>query len=740
MSRIAAVVTALAVATAVATAARATEADREAVRKAITAELAHAPLAGARVGIAISSLEDGTLVYTHDADALLNPASNVKLFTSAAALARLGPEYRFTTEFSLDKAIRGGVAPGNLYVKGRGDPTLTLERLYSIASGLVHRGLHRVSGDLVLDASFFDADKAGPGWEQETSDKSYAAFVAPLSVAKNAVTIYVTPGDRPGQRARVELDPDCPAVVLDNRVVTAPATGRKRIVPHTEALADGRTRVIVSGRLPLKRQSGEPLTLVFTRRISEPARFAGEVMKSVFARRGLTVRGKIRLGAAPAGTPFYTAESASLAEVVREMNKVSSNFDAEMILKTLGAEQGGAPGTWPKGVEIVEQFLAEVGVPRGSYVMKNGSGLNDTNRFSARQVTSLLGDMSKRFTFAADYLGSLGIAGRDGTVRLRMEGTEAVGRIRAKTGTLESVSALSGYAQAVGGEKFVFSILVNDINGGHAPVVAAIDRLGAAIAAEGAPNGPAQAVAELKPDAAALPELKARVSTYEALARLADKRNLPFLRTALRTERDPVLKAVVADALFQSDPDSGGALLLDAFQPTPEIVGKLRAVGAELQLPVPVVNSLIDLAAEGNADALSRLIALAPLARGDSGLEAMLEDGFCEIGRTAPDELIAALTTAGDASKDALELAGRGINAAADKADHPLLKAVKARVDAGLAPAQAILSGIAAGMEAAQHPPPKCKAGTPGCTSDTTAPAPTATPVEPTLDAKVVGG
>jgi len=151
-------------------------------------------------------------------------------------------------------------------------------------------------------------------------------------------------------------------------------------------------------------------------------------------------------------------ESSELGEIIHDMNKISSNFIAEMVVKTLGAELKGTPGSWPKGLEVAEDLLAELGIPRGTYVLKNGSGLNDTNRFTAKQIATLLQAVWKRFPVASEFVSSLGIAARDGTMRLRMEGTDAAGRLRAKTGTLERVTALSGYVQSLGGERFVFSV------------------------------------------------------------------------------------------------------------------------------------------------------------------------------------------------------------------------------------------------------------------------------------------
>ena len=223
-------------------------------------------------------------------------------------------------------------------------------------------------------------------------------------------------------------------------------------------------------------------------------------------------------------------ESPELVEIVRDMNKVSSNFIAEMLVKALGAELKGTPGSWQKGLEVAEDLLSELGVPRGTYVLRNGSGLNDTNRLTARQMAVLLQAVWKRFPVAAEFISSLGIAARDGTMRLRMEGTDAAGRLRAKTGTLERVTALSGYVQSLGGERFVFSVLVNDWNGKSGPVISSIDRLGVMLASVGAPEAGAREAAlaslsQLSPQEATPAELKARIATYAQLASKADKKN-----------------------------------------------------------------------------------------------------------------------------------------------------------------------------------------------------------------------
>lgn len=653
--------------------------DRAQLRARIEALLAQPPLSTARISGEVVSLEDGAVVWSRAPEEKLNPASNTKVVTAAAALVGLGPEYRFTTEVLADKPLARGKVK-TLVVRGKADPTLDTERLQSIAADLWHRGLRQVQ-DLVLDDTWFDAQPWGPGWEQEESDKSYAAPAGALSLNHNSVGIWVLPAERPG-RARVELEPEAKGYfTVDNRVQTVKAGSRKRLVPHTVG-ETGRTRVVVQGRLPA---GSEPQ--VFWRRVTEPVFYFGYAFKQALQERGIKVTGKVLRHQAPEGLESAaTYDSPPLAEVVREMNKVSSNFQAEMLLKALGAERKGPPGTWAKGAEAAEEVLVGLGLPKGTYLLKNGSGLNDVNRFSARQMVTVLKAMWTRFNVSAEFVASLSVAAKDGTLRLRMEGTEAAGRLRAKTGTLEKVTALSGYLQAAGGERLVFSLLVNDWTGRAGPVVAGVDRFGAVLASAGAELSPAdRALLALGEKAELTPaELKARLATYASMAAAADKKNTPFLRAEIRAARDPLLKVAAADALFRADPEGGGgSALLDALPVDPALFARLRAVGRELLLPLPLVSTLLDLGAEGNGEALARLVALSPLGRGpaaDAELEEALAEGLYDVSEAAPDEVVAALAQAPEAqAQAALQLLAQGMTAAGQEPSRSALAAALAQ-------------------------------------------------------------
>jgi D-alanyl-D-alanine carboxypeptidase/D-alanyl-D-alanine-endopeptidase (penicillin-binding protein 4) len=673
---------------------------------ALRAIVGAGPLASARTGVVVADVESGQVLFARDADVLLNPASNVKLVTSAAALARLGPDFRFDTELYVDAGAGEGSARA-LYVRGKGDPTLVTERLWAIAGDLVHLGIRRV-GDVVVDESYFDGERTGPGFDQESGDRSYLAPAGAASLNWNTIAVHVAPGDRRGGKARVELEPASDLFDVDVRATTAPPGARRRIVVSS-VRAGARQRIVVDGRIPI----GSRMQTVW-RRIDDPALYLGHTLRRLMELRGARFAGKVRAGAVPQGARLvHVAQSESLAEVVRRLNKTSNNFVAEQLLKTLGAEAKGTPGSWPKGVAAVEEFLADVGVPRGAYVMRNGSGLNDTNRFSARQLVTLLRAMWARFPLHAEYLASLPVAGRDGTIRWRMEGSEAEGRLRAKTGTLENVTSLSGYVENAAHRTLAFAILVNDFSGRASGAVRSVDALGAALAASGGPPGSIGAAVALAkgaapPEAAPEADLAAKLRTYYGMGRAGDRRNVAFFRSALRSERDPTLRLALGECLYLSDPDSdtGRRTFVESVPADPEALARIfAAVGAGADgTDVPVLDSLGDLAADGTADALARLVELAPASTADGGLSRALGDALSDVAASAPDAMVTALAAASPAAQEAaIGALGAGI-ARSDERDHPFpaaLRAMAEKQDEAAAFARALVPRLTAAITAA---------------------------------------
>lgn len=627
--------------------------EREALRRAMQSVIDQSPLGTARVTVQVKSLDDGTVVFARDADELLNPASNVKLYTAAAALTQLGTEYRFETEFLTPSEFKEGKTKV-LYIRGKGDPTITTERLYGIVSELVHAGLKEVQ-DIVVDDTWFDADREPPGYDQESGDKAYLAPTGALSLNWNTVGVYLRPGDTVGSAGAIELEPASDYFVVEGQLATGTKTQRRFTVSSGVDRDHVRQKITVDGVVPVEKGAWSQW-----RKIDQPALYFGFTVKELLKQRGVKVKGRIRVGTVPPGQKMlHVAVSDTLDIVLKKLNKHSSNFVAEQLIKTLGAEKRGAPGSTANGIAVVEDFLAQdVGIARGSFVMKNGSGLNDANRFSATQTNKLLAYMAKNFPLMPEYLSALGIAGKDGTLKYRFEGSDAVGRLRAKTGTLENVSALSGYVQAVGGERFVFSVMVNDFPGRASTVVRHIDALGAAVAATGTSSGPSAAVASMtqsKSVVGPFAELRSRMKTYVTLAQKGERKSVPFLRTAWRSETDPALRAVIADALYQLEPrePSSAHMLLESALATDDVYGRLRKAAEADGLDVPVLPSLVELASAGSVDAAARLFEFVRASESDARASAWLSEQLAVVATDAPQELLLALKSSPQGERDA---------------------------------------------------------------------------------------
>ena len=423
-------------------------------------------LAGARISVMILDAESGKPIYSRNEKSGRNAASNVKLVTSSAALALLGPEFRWKTAVLGLAPPEGGraVSPagelqGDLFLRASGDPTLTAQDLAELASELGASGLRKVRGGLVVDATAFDGATVGPSYDEKDDSAAFRAPSSAASLNSNAVAVLITPGPSAGAPARVLLDPPSSNLVLAGRVITA-AKGPAAPTVQTSDAGNGQTRVTVSGRVRL---GGEPRIVL--RRIVHPDVFLGQTFKQILQKRGIAIDKPVRVAAAPKDglRTLATHDSPTLAVVVHELGKRSNNFVAEQVLRTLGAEVVGRPGTWQKGLDAVARYLEGIGIGRASYVMRNGSGLYDSNRFSAEQIATVIRSAMRDFRISGEFLASLAVSGADGTLANRMTGSAAERYVRAKTGTLAKVSCLSGVAGAPGQKPIVFSLLMNDV-------------------------------------------------------------------------------------------------------------------------------------------------------------------------------------------------------------------------------------------------------------------------------------
>lgn len=408
------------------------------------------------LGLYVRSVSTAQTLFSHHAAVGRIPASNVKLLTAAAALARLGPDYRFATDFYADAEARGGVVHGDLYLKGYGDPLFVQEKMRDLVRRLKLRGVRRVKGDLAADDSFFDAERYGRGWRVGRSIRPYLAPHGALSLNFSLVSVLVAPGEEPGGPARAALEPPSRALRLESRVKTA--RGERRRVALGRRRVKGKDVVRVSGRVP----AGEGMS-TWRVPVTDPTAFTAGAVAAEFERQGIVLEGRVRRAATPPGAKLLARNlSPSLGEVVRGLNKHSNNFVAEQILKTLGAEAYGAPGTAEKGLRAVRGFLISIGVPAKDFEIADGSGLSRMSRVSPRALVRLLEAAHNDFRLRPEFTASLAVYGVDGTVRKRRRTRAASRRVRVKTGMLRGVHAFSGYAAARNGEMLAFSVLVNE--------------------------------------------------------------------------------------------------------------------------------------------------------------------------------------------------------------------------------------------------------------------------------------
>jgi D-alanyl-D-alanine carboxypeptidase/D-alanyl-D-alanine-endopeptidase (penicillin-binding protein 4) len=439
-------------------------------------------LAGTRFGVQVVNVNTGEEVFSRNADEALSPASVMKVMTAATALRTLGPGHRFSTYISTEaEQIEGGVLDGDVFVRGHGDPTLVTEKVWRMVADLKALGVHKIDGDVLFDDTYFDKDRLIQGWRKKLDMVNGPAYFAPLgalSVNFNTVALLVGPGDTKGAPGNVMLETPVDLVLVANEVTTGGPGSRKRFSVEREVDSrTGKMTLTVSGTVPA---GSEPVKLY--RSITKPRAYFMQLFEYLMDERGIEVTGKYKAGKSPKGARILTRmDSDALPVVLARMNKHSSNFMAEHVLKAVGAEAGGAPGTTDKGLEAVEAYLADLGNDVSDIQLVNGSGLSRDLRLRASHITSVLIDMFHDRKVGPEFMSSLAIGGVDGTLWTRFRGEGVAGRLRGKTGSLNFVHCLAGYVDGGDGDMYAFAFLVNDIAGSLRPVRRVHDRFGDAM-------------------------------------------------------------------------------------------------------------------------------------------------------------------------------------------------------------------------------------------------------------------
>jgi serine-type D-Ala-D-Ala carboxypeptidase/endopeptidase (penicillin-binding protein 4) len=435
---------------------------------------------GGHWGVMVVSLTRGDTLFAREPGRELHPASTMKLFTTAFALDRFGPDHQFSTDVLRGGPIgAGGVLEGDLVLRGDGDPGLS-NRFYRgepgepmelLARFVKGAGITRIAGDLIADASAFDDNRIPDGWLRRYLGASYAAPVSALSLNENVVTVVVRPGAG-GQAAAVTLEPPSSALPVLNAVKTIPGRSGMRV-----SVRRVRGAVQASGWIG-GASDGRTYELI----VDDPARFTAGAFRDALAAQGITVDGEIRVASSPPGAELVTSlPSPPLSRLIAVMNRESINHYAELLFRdaSRGPDREGA-GSVDAGSEQLKAFLAtKVGSPPDDVVVADGSGLSTIDRINARSLVRLLA-YAHQASWSSAFHASLPVAGESELLKHRMQWTPAQGNLHAKTGTTNSVASLGGYVTAQDGEVIAFAFIYNGSDRWNAKLT--MDAMGATLA------------------------------------------------------------------------------------------------------------------------------------------------------------------------------------------------------------------------------------------------------------------
>jgi D-alanyl-D-alanine carboxypeptidase/D-alanyl-D-alanine-endopeptidase (penicillin-binding protein 4) len=447
--------------------------------KRVDTLLGAAPANKGEWGLMIVDAETGETLYEQNAAKYFVPASNMKLFTTALALEKLGLEYRFhTTLESTGTITPEGELTADLLLVGRGDPNLSNRKfpfelkeefdgppekvLAELADELVRKGVKGISGDVIGDDSYFPRERYPNGWEVDDMVWEYGAAISALVVNDNTATLTLTAGQIAGEAVQATVTPRTQDFAVENEVVTTPASVKADLTLTREPAAH---LVVVKGTLPEK---SAPRKLVLA--IEEPALHAATLLKELLEERGVNMEGGVRprhesVAGALASAPTVLAEHVSipLRDSLKLVNKISQNLHTETLFRAALRQTA----TWDSPDDLIKfaaQFYAQIGIPADDVIQTDGSGLSRHDMVTPRAIVTLLRYAQAQPWFGP-YYASLPVAGVDGTLEERMKNTPAAGRVHAKTGSVEHVRTISGFAETAGGRRLIFSFLSNNQGG-----------------------------------------------------------------------------------------------------------------------------------------------------------------------------------------------------------------------------------------------------------------------------------
>lgn len=411
------------------------------------------------VSVWVQPVDGSAPTFAINADRPMNPASVMKMVTAFAALERLGPAHTWRTRIAARGRVRDGVLEGDLFLIGGGDPVLGYDRLWKLLRRLRALGIERIAGDIVLDASALTLPAHDPGAFDGRGLRPYNSGPHGLLLNYNTILLGLYPGDAANAPVTLAAEPALAGVAIDNRILTSEAPCGSWYADLQASIEGGR-RLVLSGSLPAacgpRTWSAAPLP---------PAEFSAALVGTLWSEVGGRIGGSVREGRAPNdAAELLTEDSPALAEIVRDMNKWSSNVIARQLLANLGAtlpsSQAPAPDMVASGARVAIDALQGAGIDTEGLVIENGSGLSRIERIRADSLGRLLLAAWQR-PWMPEYIAALPVAGLDGTARGRLRDSPASGRAHIKTGTLNGVRAMAGYLLDRHGRRHAVVMMVN---------------------------------------------------------------------------------------------------------------------------------------------------------------------------------------------------------------------------------------------------------------------------------------
>lgn len=434
---------------------------RENLPPEVAQALARAGVPLSNVALTVQSVDAARPSLSLNAQTPMNPASVMKLVTTFAAFEILGPTFNWRTEVYLGGPLKDGVLQGDLILKGYGDPQLTFEKFWLLIHELRARGVREIRGDLVLDRSYFALDGTydPAGFDNEPT-RPYNVGADALMLNYKTARFNFRP--QPASNSvQIIFEPPLAAVDIDNQLgLSKGACGNWRhALNFTMSETDGRTQLHFRGNYPIECGERNWNIALFTHQ-----RFMWSVFKAMWQQAGGVLRGSVRDGLMPPNAiPFVLRESPPLPDVLRDMNKFSNNAIAKQVFLTLGAEALQMPGRYDRSAMVVRDWLNVRGTPMPDLILENGSGLSRNERISAADLLSLL-IAAYRSPLMPEFISTLPLVARDGTMQRRLKAAGVAGQAHVKTGSLDNVRSIAGFVLDQRGQRSAFVFIVNHPN------------------------------------------------------------------------------------------------------------------------------------------------------------------------------------------------------------------------------------------------------------------------------------